>query len=126
MGTTSIERVAEQVQAARDYLTGEGWEQISEVGDLGSPDGHFVWFSSGYSYGEFTLTASIRQNGAGPALHQIRYRLTEIRSDADEDLALRLVMTLDAAAGRISRALRDGIHVEEAVGNFWPPNHWDA
>lgn len=116
MGTTQIERVAEQVQAARDYLLQNGWEQISEVGDLGSPDGHLVWFSSGYSYGEFTLTASIREHGAGPALDQIRFRLTEVLASKHENLALELVHELDAEAKILTQGSRESVR--------WPPMGW--
>lgn len=116
METTLIERVAEQIQAAREYLAEEGWEQISEVGDLGSPGGHFVWFSSGYSYGEFTLTASIREHGAGPALDQIRFRLTEVLASKHENLALELVRELNAEAKILTRNGRDPVR--------WPPMGW--
>lgn len=102
---------AELTRRFRAVLVENGFSQVSEAGDMASPDGT-VWVTTGYSLGEFTWTAMQRDRGFGPAEGVIRVRVTSVRAERHPLLADQLATDLvDTAAAPVS-------------DRIWPPSLW--
>lgn len=102
---------AELTRRFRAVLVEGGFRQVTEAGDMSSPDGT-VWVTTGYTLGEFTWTAMQRARGSGPAEGVVRVRVTSVRAERHPLLADQLAADLiDTAATPV----RDRI---------WPPSLW--
>lgn len=113
---TPFAAVVDQVKTIQRLLEGAGWKVANAVGEQISPDS-ILWFSSGYVYGEYTVTASYRPRGSGPAEGQTRVRLTP-----------SLVQAYPNIGRELAQALIDK-HLEvQETGSIaevkWPPTSW--
>lgn len=106
---------ADQVKTIQRLLEGAGWQVANAVGEQKSADG-VVWFSSGYVYGEYTVCASYRPRGAGPAEGQTRVRITPTFVQAYPNIGRILAQELIETADQASRS-----NIQDVA---WPPKTW--
>lgn len=114
--------VTDQVKTIQRLLEGAGWVVANAVGEQTSPDG-VVWFSAGYAYGEYTVTASYRPRGAGPAEGVTRVRVTPALVQAHPNVGRRLAEDLITTADEAAHAKASGRGGIEDVA--WPPAAWE-
>lgn len=121
VATPSFEAVVSEVQAIQSDLEAAGWQIANAVGEQVSPD-RKVWFSAGYVFGEYTVTASYRPRGAGPAQGSTRVRLTPSLVQAHPGIGRTLARDLVSTAEEARRLEATGKGTIEDV--LWPPAYW--
>lgn len=116
--TTNPDQVAvrEQVKTIQRLLEGAEWKVANAVGEQTSPDG-VIWFSAGYVYGEYTVCASYRPRGSGPAEEPVRVRITPKLAQAYPHIGRELAQDL------IEKA-REAAEKGSIKDVAWPPARW--
>lgn len=118
---TTMTDVQAEVQKIRSILSQEGWKVVNGPGDMTDPSG-VVWFASGFTNGEYTVSCWGRKRGAGPSLGTTRVRLTAVKVEANPGIGQVLAWALaDCASANASNP--------EFVSDFpaeaaWPPAAW--
>lgn len=107
-------KVIDTVRGMETNLLAAGWVVANAVGELRSPDST-VWFSAGYVYGEYTVCASYRPRGAGPAEGQTRVRITPTLLERHPGLGPELSNELHA------KWVESGGRIADVA---WPPTKW--
>lgn len=124
MTSPNIAVVRDQVEVIRTRLTNAGWKPANAAGELQSPD-NIVWWGAGYVHGEYTVHASYRPTGAGPAQGMVRVRLTPAMVQAHPNIGAELAQDLHNTYLETTPALGESKSSRTIEDVQWPPRRWD-